>query len=170
MLIVLDVPLAMLNKPPPGPCALSPFSEGTSLGDNASTLLWARASMPTQANEHEYKRSQSMLAEKAKAELRHDGLMVFHETKTHPPRCAFAQARAQRSLLLKQASQMNFHNNKSEHAIKHTTSTRRQGHKGTITLQVHHGIKMLRLPLARALHQAGSPLLLGRNLMKSSVL
>ena len=56
MLIVLDVPLTMLAKPPPGPCALSPTSDHTGrCGDDMSTLLWARASMPTQAKEHEDK-------------------------------------------------------------------------------------------------------------------
>jgi hypothetical protein len=90
-----------------------------------------------------------MLAEKAKAELRHDGLMVFHETKTHPPRCAFAQARAQRSPSLRQESQVNIPNSKSEHAIKHNTSTRRQGHIIAVILQGHHGTQTLRLPLAQ---------------------
>ena len=41
--------------------------------------------------------TRTLVAEKARAELRHGGLLVFHEIETHPPRRAIARARARRS-------------------------------------------------------------------------
>ena len=55
--------------------------------------------------------AKTLEAEKARAELRHDGLLAFHEVETHPPRRAVARARARRS-------HVKHPTNKSEHAIK----------------------------------------------------
>ena len=75
--------------------------------------------MPTRANINQHS-TKTLVAEKARAELRHDGLLVFHEAETHTPRRAVARARARRS-------RVKHPTNKAKHAIKRARSVTANG-------------------------------------------
>ena len=66
--------------------------------------------MPTEAD-IDLHGTKTQVAEKARAELRHDGQLVSHEAETHTPRRAVALARARRSRVKPPTD-------KSEYAIK----------------------------------------------------